>query len=256
MKRILYSLYLVLISSLCLYAQKEKAVTDCPTVDRSLIRYKWLGTVSYDFTDMGVIYKKPSDFKEIGDAECFKENPHLNRTFTCLFPKLVSSDGQFIAFGPIVQRAMAKDPTKPLNTIGLPMRNDSHLWQMRGYLRAYFGNDVDWQQMLQYYSEDVAKRQFNADTAIRTSFDLRLDDFYKNEFKYVDILIIHKKDRGYVHFNCFYTDKAKKKLSKYWAKIEGVLSYEANFEINHESSNTESSIVKFRSTPIEGLMLD
>ena len=219
----------ILTNSFGLNAQIKKI--KIAEVDLSSVRYKWLGEKSLSFTRFGLDYKKPFGFKEVSKWEWFEDNEALGNFFSSTH--LISKDEQFIAFGPVFCQPLTGLNLTMTKTLFPDVNSDilinAHLYQLRMILRDYFGADVDWKEMLQFYPDDVAKKRFNADAAIRTSYTLRPKDYYKEDFKYVDIFLLYKKNRGFVCFYCVYTDRAQKKLKKYWKRIEGVLKFEKNF---------------------------
>lgn len=102
-----------------------------------------------------------------------------------------------------------------------------HSWQMRGIIKRYYGEiGSSWTDSIKHYPADEAVTKFNADSAFYFSLNLNPEDYYKGVYKYVKVLVLQKKDRGYAYICSFYTDKAKKQLNKYWCRIERTLRYE------------------------------
>lgn len=212
------------------YAQNKVKITTIDD-DPTPIYYPWLGTESKILTLMKLSYKKPFDFKEVSKTECFEKQPKLAGMFTCIINHLRSNDKQFIAFisifRPFTEERLIKMqglfPSKKFDVI-----DKMHMHTIKHIIKSYWGEDAaaHWKEKINYYPEQVVKEKFNADTVFRYSISLKPEDYYKKKFKYIDILFLQKKGRGYVSFYCFYTDKAKKQLDSYWEKIEGVLKYE------------------------------
>ncbi|MDO5572313.1 MAG: hypothetical protein Q4F97_12745 [Bacteroidales bacterium] len=200
--------------------------------DTTHIAYKWMGTTSRTLTDkMKLIYQKPKNFKEIGAYECFKEYPKLELTFSCMGPQLHSKDGQFISFL-VFPDIYTKEFQESLNWLSAGNRNEDwvdkqHYRQMIGIIKMYYGEiGSSMNELIQLYPTEEAAAKFNADSAFYFSLILNPDDYYKEVYKYVKVLVLQKKDRGYAYICSFYTDKAKKQLNKYWCRIEKTLHYE------------------------------
>lgn len=199
--------------------------------DTTPVHYKWMGDYSRTLTSMKLSYQKPKGFNEVGKSECFKDYPKLESTFSCLSNRLVSKDEQFISFL-IAYNIFTEEFRKEMDVLFFGKEFDyvdkQHVNQIKGIIRSYYNEEAakHWKDSVTYYPPDITKDKFNADSVISFSIALRPEDYYKNEYKYVDILLLQKKGRGYVYFVSFYTDKAKRKLNKYKREIEGVLRYE------------------------------
>ncbi len=235
MKEKLFILIVVLFAfNTALSAQKTIYITD--KYDRKyLIDENDLDTTTFGnsriLKKMKLEYKKPSEFKEIkGGTECFEESPGLCKAFTCLLNQICSKDEQFIAFmnpSTIYTKDFQKymEDLFPGKTFDLV--DKQHFNQMKEILKSFYGEEMEqkWREKVITYPKYEAQKKFNADNAYRFSIALAPEDYYKKNFKYVDLLFLQKKGRGYVYFCCFYTDKAKAKLNNYWSKIEKVLHY-------------------------------
>ena len=79
---------------------------------------------------------------------------------------------------------------------------------------------------MQYYSQKETKEKFNANTAFTYSVKLNDDELYKDKYKSLKVLVLQKRDRGFVELYCFYTDDGAKELEKYWALLENAFRYE------------------------------
>jgi hypothetical protein len=180
---------------------------------------------------MKITYQKSTVLQEVEGRECFKEYPMLNQIITCAGNQLISNDGQFLAFIPIY-RIMTKEDSifyqrlRPESKLYNP--NRQHINQIKGAIRMSMGEEAakTWRHFVNYYPSDATKLKFNADTAV--SFSIKLDDknIYKGIYTHLDALFLQKKDRGFVNFYIFYTDKGKKNLPAYMKEIEGILRYE------------------------------
>ena len=176
-----------------------------------------------------MVYEKPKKFKETS-MECFEDYLHLFHTFKCIGPSLTSNDGQYISFmvnHNIEDKAYHERMKKLFRNI--PNLEDiQHRNQLKGTLVYYYGESISdsWQDSLTYFTDEQAKNICNADTIITTSITLKPEDYYKKDFKHIEIYLMQKKGRGYVYFVSFYTDKAKKKLKHYRKAIAGALRYE------------------------------
>ena len=222
----------------CKHTKVKKDELFYMPIDSSLITNEWLGVRSLSFVTCGVTYKKPYGLKEVTltyDACSRRADKGHSYPFYLEKILLASNDNEFIAYGPKLGQY------DPLRSVGLGTFNvygdeilEVHLSQMRGVLRKYFGKDVDWLSMIQFYPDEIAKKRFNADAAIRVSFNLHPEDYTQpndgtKEYKYVDVLMIQKDKRGDLGFYCLYTDEGKKNLNKYWKKIEKASKFEKKF---------------------------
>lgn len=195
------------------------------------IMYEWMGTDSRLLTTMKLTYKKPKGFKEVGGCVCFEEYPKIYELFTCLTNCLQSKDDQFYAFISVYRPFTQKD-VENYHSLFRGKKNDlvdkQHMHQIKAKLKEFYGEEKakDWKKLVIYYPEEKTKSIFNADTVIRFSLEFEPQDRYKKKFKYMDALFLQKKGRGYINLDCFYTEKAKKRLDRYWRKIEGMLKYE------------------------------
>jgi hypothetical protein len=191
--------------------------------------------MSPDYKDrlktMKLNYRKPGILQEVKGHECFKEYPMLSQIITCAGNQLLSSDDQFLAFIPIYPIMTKEDSIfyqrlRPASKTFNP--NRQHMYQMRNAIRMSLGEETSktWRDLVNYYPSGDAKLKFNADTAV--SFSIKLDDknIYKGICTHLDALYLQKKDRGFVNFYIFYTDKGKKNLPAYMKAIEGILRYE------------------------------
>lgn len=175
-------------------------------------------------------YQKPNAFRE-DSTHSLKRYPVLsyklggsNSTAIC------SKDNQFVSFlsGPAIYTKEFEEYLKKL----FPSKehdlvDKQHLNQMKGILKNFYGEEMaqKWMEKVITYPKEEALKKFNADNAYRLSISLAPGDYYEKDFKYVDLLFIQKKGRGYAYISSFYTDKAKAKLNKYWRKIEKALYY-------------------------------
>lgn len=198
MKAILNFFIVLVLSCEAGRAQQESGIyiiDDDPTP----IYYEWLGTESKTLTKMNLVYSKPDGFKEDSKSECFKGYPVLARAFRCIENQLISDDNQLIAFMPIYRPLTQTDSMRfqrifPKHTFDFV--DKQHLLQIQHLIKEYQGEDTAEKMidLLTYYSEDETKHKFNADTVIRYSLKLKRKDYYKEKFKYVDLLCLQKND--------------------------------------------------------------
>ena len=180
---------------------------------------------------MKIDYNKPSGFEEISYLECFDSIPRVENLLSCIATQLHSDDGQFIAFIPIYRplnegdsiniKSMFPDAIFP----GVDRRHES---LAKAGIELSLGKAAakNWRKYVDYYPQKDAVLKFNADTALSYSIKLKPEDYYKNRFKNLKVLVLQKRGRGIVNFYCFYTDKAQPNFTKYWKSIEGVFRYE------------------------------
>ncbi len=207
-----------------------KDLIELDNVDTIKIKYKWIDSYhSSILEDMQIEYKKPSDFNETDLYNSFKKYRVLRYKLSTGTYALCSNDKEFIALLSIypiytkeTQRKMEEVFPGSFDWIGV-----QHFYQMKGILKSFYGKEMEqhWREKITTYPKEEAIHKFNADNAYRFSIALSPEDYYEKKFKYVDLLFLQKKGRGYVYFCCFYTDKAKKELNKYWSKIEKVFYY-------------------------------
>ncbi len=182
--------------------------------------------------EMKLGYKKPDDFEEIHKGgECFDEYLKLKQTFMCLHNELHSRDKQLIVFimiPDIFTRKFKKEMEELFPKKSFDLVDKQHFSQMKAILKSFYGKEMEqhWREKITTYPKEEALNKFNADNAYLFSITLSPEDYYEKKFKYVDLLFLQKKGRGYVYFCCFYTDKSKLELNKYWSKIEKVFHYE------------------------------
>lgn len=232
MKKLLFVLSVLFwINSIGLAQSQVKFVTIIDN-DTTPLVYKWMGSDSRLLTEgMKIVYQKPKKFVEIPTTECFKDYSKLESTFTCMGNQLHSKDEQFISFL-VFPDIYTKEFQERLNWLSVGNRDEDwvdkqHYRQMRSIIKGYYGEiGSAWTDSIKHYPADEAVTKFNADSAFYFSLNLNPEDYYKGGYKYVKVLMLQKKDRGYAYICSFYTDKAKKQLSKYWCRIEKTLCYE------------------------------
>ena len=194
--------------------------------------YKWMGTDGLMVSDkMKLKYRKPKGFSEVDGGECFDDNPRLWHTFRCVSHLLKSNDGEFLAFMEFPPIHTEEFETRINRLFPQRARNlvdKQHFWQMRAIIQKFYNDEIgeSWRDSITVYSIEEARKKWNADSAFTFSFDLRPNDCYKDDFKYVKVLLIQKKGRGYFYVRSFYTDKAKKRINRYWRRLEKALRYE------------------------------
>lgn len=236
-KRLVLLLFSMLFASVCMSQEKEPfEIVFVENVDSimALVKpeYKWLGTDGLMVSEeMKLKYRKPKGFSEVVETECFKDYPRLWYTFRCNSNLLKSNDGEFLAFmefPPIHTEEFEEEMNMLFPLRAKKLVDKQHYWQMRGIIQKFYNDEIgeSWRDSLTIYSTEEARKKWNADSAFTFSFDLRPNDCYKNDFKYVKVLLIQKKGRGYAYFQFFYTDKAKKNFHRYWRRLEKTLRYE------------------------------
>lgn len=192
----------------------------------------WMAPESVAYLkSMKLNYKKPDGFKETYLAsECFEPNSKLARMLTCVGNKLYTEEGDFIVFMPVYPILSPKDVANWKEIIpNFKYEIDQlHINQVRQMIKVGLGDKAagEWRKHVTYYSTKDAKSKFNADTAITFSLKLDSTEYYKNKYKYLDVLLIQKNGRSFVGFYCFYDEKGKKNLPKYRKAIEDILRYE------------------------------
>ena len=179
---------------------------------------------------MKIDYNRPSGFDEISGKECFDSIPALKDLISCVSNQLHSNDGQFIAFIPVYHPLTKKDSidiSRMFPDSVFPGVNRIHEPLAEAGIKLSLGEAAakNWRRYVNYYPQKDAVSKFNADTALSYSIKLDSQEYYKNKFNHLKVLILQKRDRGYINFYCFYTDKAQPNFSKYWKAIEGVFRY-------------------------------
>lgn len=181
-----------------------------------------------------LIYNKPNNFKEvIGGNDCFENNPTLKKILICGGNKLQSNDSSFVVFNTIGTVYTRKPQNDQVIQV-LPPKEKTPYTPNTHYI-AYIKNDIsqslgkeaalNWQDHVRYYSKEETLKKFNADTAISYSINLKSQDYYQGKYNNLWVLMIQKKDKGFLRMYCFYENISKKKLAKYKAEIEKVFSY-------------------------------
>lgn len=220
-------LFLFILSNLSCIAQNQTNITVIDE-DTTALEYEWMGTISRVLTSMNVVYSKPEGFKEVGYTECFNENPKLKEAFTCVLNQLQSEDNQFMVYMQ-THRLFNKEEILDMRRLfpdfdpeNIPVNT------MKYIIKAFFGKEKEdnWEELIDFYSNKEAHKKFNSDSAMKLSICLSPDDYYKNEYKYIDVLFFQKRERGYIGLFCFFTDKARGNYNHYWKKIEKTFYYE------------------------------
>ena len=166
---------------------------------------------------MRMSYTPPSFFeKNTNTRECFEYSTKMWISFGCNFPFFISKDKEMLVF---------------LDAYNEGQNNYISKEEFLEQGLLYLGEkaSMKWEDYVTYYPKNETKRIFNADTVIQYTITLLPKDFYKKnekKYKYVDVLFIEKKGRGYVYFYSFYTDKAKKNITSYRKQIETIVRYE------------------------------
>ncbi|MBX3257045.1 MAG: hypothetical protein KF862_23115 [Chitinophagaceae bacterium] len=182
-------------------------------------------------------YEKLPFFDEVKAVECFKNNIKLEAMFRCLAHKLESRDKEVIVFlsNHFLTKFDSINLRQSFPRMFIPDLNSQHIYEIRAQILYYLEKDAtlfgenmgfNWKQYVRYYTSKESKRIFNADTAISYFITLKDKEAYEGKYQYMQALFLQKKDRGFAQLYGFYTDKSKKKLSKYWRKIEGIFKYE------------------------------
>lgn len=228
MKIIRCFLIFFIFCDLACFAQKKVMIIPIGE-DTTALEYKWLGSDSRVLTSMNVVYRKPDGFKELPSVtECFKENVKFEEAFTCVSHLLQSEDDQFMAFMQ-THRLFTKSEIVEMRRLSDSFDPDNiFTGNMKYIIKVFFGNEKadNWEELVDFYSTEEAHKKFNADSAMKLSISLAPEDYYKHDYKYVDVLFFQKKERGFISFFCFYTDKARGNFDHYWEKIEKAFCYE------------------------------
>lgn len=183
---------------------------------------------------MKLIYRTPFLFEEIPGVECFKDNGKLEYIITCAGNQLRSKNEDFLAFILVYPRP---DSAKIQSYFsGNPKAADQmYAGQIRAKILQSLGKNAsihgpnanfNWEEYVHYYPPEEAKLKFNADNAVSFPIHLIPKDYYKGKYKYLKALFLEKNGRGFINFYCFYTERGKKDLDKYWKAIESIFRYE------------------------------
>ena len=215
--------------------------------------YSWTSTKeSAAVTDlMKMKYSKPESFCQIDSAESFKDYKPLKYMilsgkesfFESVGPFLRSDDGQvisFLQFAPLFSREYVERISKlthcfnDYNETNLYTLSELfekyHQQKMQEMIGSYYYRDKNieklWHNHITVLSTEEAREKWNADSAFTFSLHLRSGDYYKKDYKFLKVLLIQRKGRGYACIYSFYTDKAKENFDKYWRRIEKTLWFE------------------------------
>ncbi len=210
----------------------RKYLIEVDDIDTTKIKYKWLGAYhSSILEDMRIEYKKPFGFNEVDLYNSFKKYPILRYKLSTGTYGLCSDDKEFIALLSIYEiftKKFQKEMEELFPGKSYDLEDKQHFYQIKAILKSFYGEEMEqhWREKITTYPKEEALNKFNADNAYRFSITLSPEDYYEKKFKYVDLLFLQKKGRGYVYFCCFYTDKVKAELNNYWSEIEKVFHYE------------------------------
>ena len=216
-------------------------------IDVFRLDYQWrdsTGRLSVT-EDMKMEYRQPEGFSEDNSEECFNGYHNLSSAFFgCLNTQLHSDDGQFVSFLQFAPLYSKTDEKRLRWVFGdFPKEklfNIHHLYKMRGFIKRhytksgfyrgkyYYIDEVgdSWRDSITVLSTEETRRKWNADSAFTFSLHLRPSDYYKKDYKFLKVLLIQRKGRGYACIYSFYTDKAKENFDKYWRRIEKTLRFE------------------------------
>ena len=156
---------------------------------------------------------------------------------------LMSDDGSFRVFYCIYPPLSKEDAVKYslyLNKRKDDLKNFSYLNRI---VEVPFGKNADWKDHVSYYSQQIAKDKFNADTVVLMSLPPEIhDDFdydnnrnnyyfnavnrqYNSNYTHGNVLCIQKIGRGSLTLYIFYDEKATKNLDAYMEAIERTIRY-------------------------------
>lgn len=200
---------------------------------------RWMSNYEVNILkSMRINYNKPVLFTEVAGFECFRDNPKLNEIISCVGNQLHSKNKEFIAFLPVYKILTTADSVriqKSFPRMQIVPLDNQHAGQIRAKILESLGKDAsvrgenanfNWRQYVIYYADKDAKQKFNADTAIKVPFSLKKDEAYLGKYNNLTAFVLQKNGRGFVMIYCLYTDKAKKKLNRYWKQVEGIYRYE------------------------------
>jgi len=192
---------------------------------------RWLTQDARDLLDtMHLKYTAPANFDEIAGIECFRDQPKLwGLTLSCIFHELRSKDKEFVAFFTFYKPFGKSDSIRmgSLFKTTYDLIDKQHIAHIKGNIRGSLGEAAiaNWKDHVLYLPSEEAHQKFNADTVIQVPIKLDSATFYRGKYNHFDALYLQKKGRGFLTFYTFYTDKAKKKLTKYQKEIEGIFRY-------------------------------
>ena len=196
---------------------------------------KWMSEMEVDvLRDWKIIYKKPNKFNQVVGNDCFNNNPKLKSMMKCGGNQLHSRNGDFIVFnmiGTVFTRDVDDEPLiVVLPGIGKPP------YTLEGQFISYIKNDIvqlfgekaasNWKNHVNYSSNEKTVNKFNSDVVISYSINLEPKDYYKGVYNNLWVLVIRKKNRGYVRMYFLYKDISNRKLAKYKTNVESIYKYE------------------------------
>lgn len=239
MKKFLF-IFLVVALPFWGYSQKPRIIpVDDTGKEIPIGNSKWMSGDDINFLKtIRLNYRTPSLFSEIPIVECFKGNPRLEFMLGCAGNQLISHDKEFIAFIPLKRFLSKKDSIdlrKSFPGASIPDLNSQHIYSIRAQVLSSLGKDAslkgenasfNWRKYVRYYSCKDAKQKFNADTAITYSITLNGNEIYKSKYRFLKILVLQKKDRGFIEMYSFYSGKNNTDFNKYWSLIESAFKYD------------------------------
>ena len=188
-------------------------------------------------SSLGIKYEKPELMDEIAGNDCFKSNPLLQKMMKCGGNILKSKDGRFISYN-MVGHIFYKGSTEMfLLPPSIQKKNSdpyhfpelSHLRYARNDLNLLLDQDVskDWKEKINYYTPELTKRKFNADTAIYYTAKLKPNYYHKEKYRNLWVLILRKENGLILRSYCLYEDDLpKKELAKYKAAVESAFRFD------------------------------
>lgn len=195
-------------------------------------QYQWLGSSSDILVkEMNMSYQKPKTFVENTDKISLKYSPKLELIYgASKYQKLVSEDKEVVVFiniNPVYTQEFANEMNALFASQDHNIVDRQHHFQTIFTLKTYLGKQAakNWKHYVKYYSQENAKKIFNADTAFTYTLNLNKEDILQDKYRYATSLILQRKGKGYITLEVFYTEKAKKNLNKYWRRIEKAFWY-------------------------------
>jgi len=204
---------------------------------------------------MGVVYRKPIGFKEVSGIISLEDNTKFRNIICFGRNQLYSKNNKFIAFNMIDSKIYGKDTTE-YSILVSPGKQSANYKEL--YLRCIeldierllekketgykvsetngatkvFQKKIDtsnaplnWKEHVNFYPTEEAMAKFKADVAISYSINLEPEDYYQNRYSNLWVLVLQKKDRGFIRIYCFHENIPATQLEKYKAKMEGIFMY-------------------------------
>lgn len=206
---------------------------------------------------MNLEYRHPNGFKKnvIISEEMFCFDPKSKQCIAnaCFYPQLsIQKDRHFIIFFDTSDRIYTVEDSTEWSGIfpdgDFDFIDKQHIMNLQMHIECTRGKKDSelWKNYVTYYSEEDAKRLFNADTVITYSASLEKGYYFRKKYSHYKIYYLQRKGRGYIPIYCFFDKKAFKKQDKYTKIIDGLFWYndeEPDWDMIKRKQNATPSVI-------------